>query len=283
MREWSFEDDEMSETLHRHVAELLEAGRRCAMVTIIETKGSTPRTAGAKMVVTEEGEVFGTVGGGCVEADMFALAKEALETREILTRVIDLSAKSPDVLDMFCGGRVTVLVEPLEATPHLVIFGGGHISQALHRLCGPLGFRITVTDDRTHFANEQRFPGAEVLACPFEQQLQHLSLTPASCMVIVTRGHEADELVLRQVLGQIGSRAKWKRIRANLARDGFSEEQLARVVCPIGLDIWAETPEEIAVAVAAQLIRLKNADSPRASRHRRAAQKTSQESSASLD
>jgi xanthine dehydrogenase accessory factor len=271
----------MSETLYRQVAELLEQGRRCAMVTIIDTKGSTPRQAGAKMVVTEDGEVFGTVGGGCVEADMFALAQEALDRREHLTRTIDLTVKSPDVLDMFCGGKVTILVEPLEATAHLVIFGGGHISQALHRLCQPLGFRVTVTDDRAHFANEERFPGAEVLACPFEQQLDHLTLTPSTSAVIVTRGHEADETVLRRVLerplrylGLIGSRAKWKRIRSNLAKAGFAEEQLDRVVCPIGLEIWAETPEEIAVAVTAQLIRIKNEHGPKARRHRAASERT---------
>lgn len=110
---------------------------------------------------------------------------------------------------------------------------------------------------------------------PFEKQIDHLSLTPATFAVIVTRGHEADEIVLRQVLGKplrylglIGSRSKWKRIQGNLLRDGFTEEQLAKVVCPIGLDIFAETPEEIAVAVAAQLIQVKNADSPKAKRHR---------------
>jgi xanthine dehydrogenase accessory factor len=265
----------MTESIHRQIAEILEEGRRCALITIIDSVGSTPRQPGAKMVVTEEGQVFGTVGGGCVEADLFALAQTALDKRQIITKTVDLSVKSPEELDMFCGGKVTALVEPLEATPRIVIFGGGHISLALHRLCSMLGFHTTVTDDRPHFANAERFPGAEVLACPFEQQLEHLSLTPATCVVIVTRGHEADEVVLQRVLdkplrylGLIGSRSKWKRIRANLADKGFTEEQLDRVVCPIGLDIWAETPEEIAVAVAAQLIQIKNAEGPKAQRHR---------------
>ncbi|NUP90008.1 MAG: XdhC family protein [Candidatus Sumerlaeia bacterium] len=265
----------MPESIYRHIADLLDAGRRCALVTIIQTIGSVPRQPGAKMLVTDEGEVLGTVGGGCVEADLFALAQEALARREILTKTVDLSVKSQDEIDMFCGGKVTAVIEPLEGTPRLVIFGGGHISQALHRICAPLGFHVTVTDDRPRFANEERFPGAETLAMPFERQVEELNLTPATFVVIVTRGHEADEVVLQQVLGKplrylglIGSRSKWKRIRGNLARMGHTEEQLDRVVCPIGLNIHAETPEEIAVAVAAQLIAVKNHDSPKARRHR---------------
>lgn len=265
----------MSEALLRQVADLLGAGQRCAVVTITHTVGSTPRQPGAKMVVAEDGRVFGTVGGGCVEADLYALAREALDRREFLSRTIDLSAKSQDEIDMFCGGKVTVMVEPMEATPRLIIFGGGHISQALHRICQPLGFQITVTDDRAHFASAERFPGAELLAMPFEEQAAHLRFTPHTYVVIVTRGHESDEVVLRQVLGKpvrylglIGSRAKWNRIRERLRASGLPEEHLDRVICPIGLDIAAETPEEIAVAVAAQLIQIKNADSPKARRHR---------------
>jgi xanthine dehydrogenase accessory factor len=265
----------MSESIFRQIAQLLEEGRRCALVTITHTAGSTPRQPGAKMVVSDDGRVFGTVGGGCVEADLYALAQMAMDKREFITKTMDLSVKSPDEIDMFCGGKVTVLVEPLEVTPRLVIFGGGHISSALHRICQPLGFHVTVTDDRPHFADTGRFPGAEVLACPFEQQVQHLNLTPSTCAVVVTRGHEADDVVLRQILskplkylGLIGSRSKWARLRGNLAREGFTQEQLDRVTCPIGLNIWAETPEEIAVAVAAQLIQIKNADSPKARRHR---------------
>ncbi len=271
----------MSEAVYRRITELLEAGRRCALVTITHTVGSTPRQAGAKMLVTEDGEVVGTVGGGCVEADLFALAQQALARRETITKTIDLSVKSPDEIDMVCGGKVTALVEPLEATPHLVIFGAGHIARALHQLCSPLGFRVTVTDDRAHFANAERFPGAEVLVCPFEQQRDQLDLTPSSFVVIVTRGHDADEVVLRQLLGRplrylglIGSRSKWLRIRRQLVGEGFSEEQISRVVCPIGLEIAAETPEEIAVAVAAQIIQIKNADSPRARRHRASSEVT---------
>jgi xanthine dehydrogenase accessory factor len=265
----------MTQSLFRQIAEILDQGHRCALVTITQTVGSTPRKPGAKMAVTESGEVIGTVGGGCVEADLYALAQTALDKREHITKTIDLSVKSSDEIDMFCGGKVTVMVEPLEATPHLVIFGGGHISLALAQLCVPLGFHVTVTDDRQGFANRERFPQAEVLACPFEEQAERLHLTLSTFAIVVTRGHEADEVVLRQLLGAplrflglIGSRSKWARIRANLLSDGFTEEQLDRVVCPIGLEIWAETPEEIAVAITAQLIQIKNAESPKARRHR---------------
>ncbi|MBX7246064.1 MAG: XdhC/CoxI family protein [Candidatus Sumerlaeaceae bacterium] len=242
--------------------ELLRAGKRGAIVTIIETVGSTPRKAGAKMLVAEDGQVTGTIGGGCVEADLFAFAREVIRNGQVMTREVDLTARKPEENDMLCGGRLKVLIEPLVASEKLFIFGGGHISKALHEVCSRLDFQVIVTDDRPEFANAERFPhAAKTIALPFEKQFDQLEIDGNSSIVIVTRGHSHDELCMEQAIqsparyiAMVGSRTKVAVFRKNLRERGFTEEQMARVKCPAGLDIAAETPEEIAISIAAQLI-----------------------------
>jgi len=161
----------MSSRVIEAAAELLKAGKRGAIVTIIETVGSTPRKAGAKLLVDEDGRVTGTIGGGCVEADMFAFAREAMRTGRTLIRDVDLTARSMEENDMLCGGTLKVLIEPVLSDEKLIILGGGHISRALHDICAKLDFEITITDDRAQFANKERFPLARLLvAAPFEEQ-----------------------------------------------------------------------------------------------------------------
>jgi xanthine dehydrogenase accessory factor len=243
-------------------ARLLQAGKRGAIVTIVETIGSTPRKAGAKMLVDEDGAVTGTVGGGCVEADLYAFAREVIRTGKVATHEIDLSAKNADENDMLCGGKIKVVIEPLVGAEKLFIFGGGHISRALHEICSKLEFLVTITDDRPQFANSQRFPGAHrLLAAPFEEQFGQLDIDRQSSIVIVTRGHSHDEMCVEHAIqtparyiGLVGSRTKVAVFRKNLRERGFTDEQLARVICPAGVDIGAETPEEIALSIAAQLV-----------------------------
>lgn len=243
-------------------AELVRAGRRGALVTIIETVGSTPRKAGAKMLVDEDGGITGTVGGGCVEADLFALAREVMRTGRVVTREIDLTARAADENDMLCGGKLKVLIEPVAGDERLVILGAGHISRALVAMGRGLDFHVTVTDDRPQFANAERFPDAQrILVAPFEEQFDQLAIDARTSVVIVTRGHSHDELCMERALrtparyiGLVGSRTKVAVFRARLREKGFSEEDLDRVVCPCGLDIGAETPEEIAVSILGELI-----------------------------
>ncbi|MCX7626410.1 MAG: XdhC/CoxI family protein [Candidatus Sumerlaeaceae bacterium] len=247
------------------VAKLLREGRRGALITIVETLGSTPRKAGAKMLVTDRGELIGTVGGGCVEADLVAFAKEVMSHGHPQLHEIDLTAKSKDENDMLCGGKMRAFIEPIVADEKLVIFGGGHISRALHELAARLDFRIIVTDDRVQFANPERFPlAAEIIAEPFERQFEKIAIDASTYIVIATRGHAYDELCMEQSLrtparyiAMVGSRTKVALFKKSLREKGFSDEQLARVVCPAGLDIGAETPEEIAVSIIAQLISVR--------------------------
>lgn len=243
-------------------ARLLQEGRRGALITIIETVGSTPRKAGAKMLVTDTGQLIGTVGGGCVEADLVAYAKRVMSGSKPALIEVDLTAKSAEENDMLCGGKMKAFIEPLVADEKLVIFGAGHISRALHDFAAKLDLRIIVTDDRPQFANPERFPAAaEVIAEPFEKQFERVRIDPATYIVIATRGHSYDEYCMEMCLrsparyiGLVGSRTKVALFRKNLREKGFSEEELGRVVCPAGLDLGAETPEEIALAILAQIL-----------------------------
>jgi xanthine dehydrogenase accessory factor len=255
----------MSQRVYEAAAELLRRGGRGAMVTIVETVGSTPRKPGAKMLVEDDGRVTGTVGGGCVEADLFGFAREVMRTGRTVTREIDLSARAADENDMLCGGRIRVMIEPVVGDEKLVILGAGHISRALCELCRGLEFRVTVTDDRPQFASAERFPGAHrLIAVPFADQFGQLGVDSSTSIVIVTRGHQHDELCMELALrtpakhiALVGSRTKAAVFHAHLREKGFTDGDLARVRCPAGLDIGAETPEEIALSIAAELVAVR--------------------------
>jgi len=338
-------------TFYARLAELLAAGERLALCTILRLAGSGPRRAGAKMLVREAGGSAGSIGGGVLEAKATTWAQEALRTGRALCRPFALDLRQASDEGMTCGGQVEVLVEPLEgaspavrdffaqisvprsagegpwlatairvegegvatarvlvaggravaslplagldfpgellrspapSAPVLVergalryflepltrpvtvfVFGGGHIAVHLLPICHLLGFRTVVVDDRADFASRDRFPQAsQVIAVPsFEGALDGLPIGEDAYVVIVTRGHGGDQAILRQALrrrpayiGMIGSQRKRALIFDQLAGEGFTDEDLGRVVCPIGLPIGAETPEEIAVSIAAQLI-----------------------------
>ena len=263
----------MSSRVIQAAADLLRQGKQGAIVTITETIGSTPRKAGAKMLVDEDGRITGTIGGGCVEADMFALAREVMRTRQVQVREIDLSARSMEENDMLCGGRLKVLIEPIAAEDKLIIFGGGHISRALADVCAKLDFSITVTDDRPQFANPERIPSAQnFVVAPFEEQFEKVKVDASTYIVIVTRGHSYDEFCMEQAMktkarfiGMVGSRTKVAVFRKNLRDRGVSQVQIDRVLSPVGLDIGAETPEEIAISIAAQLVQIRRATTHRKS------------------
>ncbi len=255
----------MSSRILEAACDLARRGKRGAMVTIVETTGSTPRKAGAKMLVDEDGRVTGTVGGGCVEADLYGFAREVIRTGRVQVREVDLSARTADENDMLCGGRIRVVIEPVMADEQVVILGAGHISRALCEICRLLDFQVTVTDDREAFCNAGRFPGAQrLVVAPFEEQFAGLEIGPSASVVIVTRGHQYDEVCMEQALRSgagyialVGSRTKVGVFRAHLREKGFTKEQLDRVECPAGLDIGAETPEEIAISIAARLVQVR--------------------------
>ena len=340
----------MKEILDEVLA-LLEGGEDFALVKLIGDRGSTPRAAGAEMLVRRDGSIAGTIGGGLLELTMMRAAAEVLETRR--SRLVDLRLAGTDVSsgeEMICGGSAEVLitfvppgdpellevaaaaraaraarrrawlftllpreeggevafcllgedgevsgvqpcepgvlrravgksavhgattlpdgrgvvVEPLEMPSTALICGGGHVGRALAPVALAAGFLATVVDDREEFADPRRFPGATVVLAPFDGALARLGVDEQSYVVIVTRGHTHDLEVLLQALrtparyiGLMASRSKRARVLAALEAAGFNEADLDRVHSPIGLDIGAETPAELAVSIVAEMIQVR--------------------------
>lgn len=342
--------------LIEEILRLLGEGQRCVLATILTHDGSTPRTAGARMVIRPDGGIYGTIGGGRLEAEVMAAAPALLETGQDRMIAFDLgSSDTVNDMDMICGGRVTVLMElidneashgllfnaiaqafkkaaqgwlvrrivpregdgcrvvrfwipvkdPLPLDPSLpssltdaldqhrrsargiahlniagetfwaepvgvpatlLLFGAGHVSLQVANLAGQVDFRTVVLDDREDFANRRRFPLADEVRviADFDHSLDGMDVTADSYIVIVTRGHHHDQTVLAQALkspagyiGMIGSRKKRDTIYRNLRAEGFSDVDMARVYSPIGMAIGAETPEEIAVSIVAELIAVR--------------------------
>jgi xanthine dehydrogenase accessory factor len=243
--------------------EWLRAGRKVCIATVIEADGSTPRGVGAKMVISSTGETFGTVGGGAVEKKVLDAAPGVLETGEAAVVGFDLSGKSTDI-DSVCGGNMKVFLEALGEYRNLFIMGAGHVGRALAKAADAAGFAVTLVDDRDDFLTGEGLPATVccVKAMPdgFEEQLE---MDTDSFVVIVTRGHALDGewlgamsgLGLKYV-GMVGSQRKIESVYAALRDGGVSGEYLDGVHAPVGLDIDAETPEEIAVSIVAELIKV---------------------------
>ncbi len=286
----------------------LDAGRRAALCVVVATRGSTPQPPGAMLCVTHAADITGTLGGGCVEADVRRQAHQLLTARRSgrITFTLDSDFGYDD--GMICGGQldVAVCVLPpgdadiyrdaaeqvrrgeggsislgveteegaveyrvrLEAAPVLLIVGAGHISRVLAQMVAPLGFHTTVIDDRAEYANARRFPPPmATVAGDIAAMLASWPIDAGTYVVIVTRGHKHDEEALRVVLdtpakyiGMIGSRRKVKVIFDDLRHAGVTDERLADVRAPIGVDINAVTTEEIALSIAAELVKVRRAD-----------------------
>ena len=318
--------------LWRAAADLLRRGETGALATVAGTRGSTPVPAGTKMLVGADGRLAGTVGGGCVEADVIAAAAEARRTAHPLLVTHHLNADLAGDLGLSCGGTVDILVEPLvphpaylavldaaaawergivtTATawpagpdktfapldagrrtaagaelsrdrarvierlvpaPRVLVFGAGHVGAAIGRAAYAAGFRVTMVDDRPEFADPARFPAeVAVWAAEPEAAVARFALAAEDAVVIATRGHRQDAEILARVaaapadyVGLLGSRRKKEVVTRGLAAAGVPAEALARVRVPVGLDIGARTPEEIAVSVVAELIAWKRREEGR--------------------
>ena len=256
----------MNREVFAAVAEALERGESAALVTIVSTRGSTPQRVGAKMLVFADGRTVGTIGGGCYENDAFWKARQAIESRKPQLLHYELSDDFAQETGLICGGQMDVYIEPIEPSPELYIVGAGHVGFHLARFAHEVGFRVHVIDDREKFANRERFPTAvEIVAEDIPAWLARTALPPHAYAVVVTRGHTNDLEALRALaprelryLGLIGSRAKVARIYDALADTNMAPEFLTRVHAPIGLDIGAVTPQEIAVSILAELIAVKH-------------------------
>jgi len=232
---------------------------------VVRSNGSTPQRAGAKMLVFPDGRTIGTIGGGCYENDAFWKAREALTTGRSALLHYELNDDFAQENGLVCGGQMDVHIDPLEPTPRLFIVGAGHVGWHLGRLAVDAGFRVHVVDDREKFANTERFPGAEaVIAEPIPEWLHRTEIPASAYVVVVTRGHTHDLDAMRSLaardlkyLGLIGSRAKVSRIFARLLEEGMPQECLGHIHAPIGIDIGAVTPAEIAISIMAELVALR--------------------------
>ncbi|HET9834573.1 MAG TPA: XdhC/CoxI family protein [Vicinamibacterales bacterium] len=256
----------MNQEVFAAVTDALERGEPAALVTIVSTTGSTPQRVGAKMLVFGDGRIVGTIGGGCYENDAFWKARDAITNRKPQLVHYELDDDFAQESGLICGGQMDVYIEPIEPSPELFVIGAGHVGLHLARLANEVGFRVHVVDDREKFANRERFPhAAEVVVEDIPTWIAHASLPPHAYAVIVTRGHTNDLEALRALaprelryLGLIGSRAKVARIYEQLVEDKMPTDALKHVHAPIGLDIGAVTPQEIAVSILAELIAVKH-------------------------
>src|SRR5437773_7770978 len=251
--------------LYEEIVRLRNEGRRGALATIVNVRGSIPSFATAKMLVRDDGSIVGTIGGGCVEAEVWQAAREVMEQEKPRTLKFDLNQNPKYDTGLVCGGTLEVFIEPVLPPGVLYIFGAGHVAHSLYKVARIAGFDVVVADDRESYANRERFPEArDVYADEFEQVMAQLAPNESSYIVIVTRGHRDDMRVLRwaaetpaRYIGMIGSQRKTIAIYKELEREGITREKLERVYAPMGIDIGAITPEEIAVSVAAELIAIR--------------------------
>ena len=244
----------------RATLRVLESGRRGALATVVRTSGSTPQQPGAKLLLEPSGAALGTIGGGAIERDVMQALQDCVRDGRPRMIVRDLGYD----LGMCCGGRMEIFVEPVEAEQRLFIFGAGHVGKPVAAFARTLGFRVTVVDDRAEFNTSERFPECERVLSEPAEAAPGLGLTAQDWALIVTHDHRLDEEALdalvrlpHRYVGLIGSRRKVFRILQRIeARRGLPA--LDRVYAPVGLDIGAVSPEEIAVSVVAELVALRH-------------------------
>jgi xanthine dehydrogenase accessory factor len=252
------------------IVRLRKLGQKSALATIVQVNGSIPSFESAKLLVREDGSMLGTIGGGCVEAEMTWRARQAIEERRPQNASYDLTPDQAGEDGLVCGGRMQVFIEPIEGTPTLCLFGAGHVAQPLARLAKGAGFRVEVVDDRLKFASRERFPDADLIVVDgFGAAASQLTIGRNTYAVVVTRGHGGDAEALRTVLGRgvrfvglLGSKPKLVHVVTALEDQGVPAEELAQVRCPLGVEIGAVTPEEIAVSVLAEMIAVRRGVDP---------------------
>lgn len=257
--------------IYEQIVKLRQEGRRGAVATIVSAQGSIPSFKTAKMLVRDDGSIVGTIGGGCVEAEVWQAAREVMESEKPRTLSFNLNQNPKYDTGLICGGTLDVFLEPILPPATLYIFGAGHVALNLYKTASNAGFEVNVVDDRETYANRERFPdAADVIAEDFDQAMARVKPGDSAYIVIATRGHHDDMRVLRwavqapaQYIGMIGSKRKTIAIFRELLKEGIPEQLFERVHAPVGLDIGAVTPEEIAVAITAELIAIRrHADRP---------------------
>jgi len=251
-------------SIFQALAELETKNESAALCTVVRSRGSTPRNSTSKMLVYEDGSIIGTVGGGELENRVFEAAMQSLIDGQ--AQLLEYKMADPSRGDVgVCGGTVEVFVEPILPPPMMVIIGGGHVGKAVVHLAKWIGFRVVVSDDRIEFCNPEEVPGADTYyPISMEKLTREIKVTNQTYFVLATRGVTIDVPGLPGLLdsdaayiGVIGSKRRWMTTVEKLKEAGVSDEKIARVHSPIGLELQAETPEEIAVSIMAEILMLR--------------------------
>lgn len=241
-------------------------GRRMAMLTVVESRGFTPQKAGTRMLVDGAGATAGTIGGGAIEHEALREARVLLESGEVARTV---KKHLTQELGMCCGGEMVVYLEVLEAMPRLFVYGAGYLARPIAALAAGTGFQVTVVDARPEWAQPERFPTAALRCQDPEDHARSLVSTDQDFVIVTTHDHALDQRLVQHLLpkpfrfvGMVGSLAKQRKFALRLQARGFTDEQIARMRTPLGLAIGAQTPEEIAVSVLAELIAVRRGGTP---------------------
>jgi len=245
--------------LYEELLRLKKEGRSSAIATIVQCSGSAPQKTGSKMLVRDDGTIVGTLGGGCLEAEVVQAALMAIRDEQAATLPFDLTEKQGGLV---CGGRLSIFIEPVIPDPTLVILGAGHVGKALATVARFSGFRVVACDDRPEFANHENLPDAhEIVVHDFPSLFSRMIVPDNSYIVVATRGHNHDlDAVIASLrtqvryIGLLGSKRKKALLFRALKEAGFSDDQISRVHIPVGLPINSITPEEIAISIMAQII-----------------------------
>jgi xanthine dehydrogenase accessory factor len=254
-------------SLYAKLQDLEQRGTPAVLCTVVRTRGSVPRHAGAKMLVDAAGCILaGTIGGGELESRVVRDALQALQ--EGKPRLVHYPLVNPAAGDAgVCGGEVEVFVEPVRPEPTVLVVGGGHVGRALVHLAKWLGYRVVLSDDRAEFCTPEAVPGADSYLClPLERLAREFQFTAETHIVLTTRNMQVDVEGLPPLLevphaylGVIGSRRRWAAAVAAMEAQGVARDKLAQIHAPVGLELNAETPEEIALSILAEITMVRHA------------------------
>ncbi len=263
--------DDAQAGIFRALADAQIAGEPVALVTVVSTQGSMPRHAGSKMLVRMDGTTLGTIGGGAMEARVIEEARAALSDGQPRVRSYTLNSLEAGDAGV-CGGTAEMFIEPINAAPTLLVIGGGHTGRALCELALWAGFRVMLSDDRAEYCNPSYAPGlAGYIVCPPSEIPQQIAIDRNTYVAAVTRGLPVDLKLIPALLqspapyiGLIGSRRRWALTeKALIEAVGLDPKDVMRIRAPIGLELQAETPKEIAVSILAEIIMLRRGGSGR--------------------
>ena len=245
--------------LYEELLRLKKEGRSSALATIVQCSGSAPQKTGSKMLIRDDGTIVGTLGGGCLEAEVVQAALMAIRDEQSTNLPFELTEKRGGLV---CGGRVSIFIEPVIPDPTLIILGAGHVGRALSKAAQFSGFRVMVCDDRSEYANPENLPDADdIVVHDFPAIFSCMIIPDNAYIIVATRGHNHDlDAVIAALgtparyIGLLGSRRKKALLFSALKDAGFSDDQISRVHIPVGLPINSVTPEEIAISIMAQII-----------------------------